>query len=529
MARRLWPVLALLGEAACSNEGAMRNTEAYDSASSPPSSPDFALTYQSVRVNVYPSLPAQADVTVLPQTFEVDMVQGPDQDLGILTLDPSGALLGTIVGYKPNPMIATLPGQDVPVGGDVFVERAGTVELYKVDVSETGTYELDVTRPGVYDVTVVPEDPLLPIHTSRLELNTDPPKLPANVEEGDVDIGLGVPIYGIVTANGAPVPNTRVHVVDELGHESATVRTDEQGRYLVRVQPDRPFTVVSEGSRGLHPVWRRRRIAHPSHGAVVDFPYPNDLDLQGVATAEIVASVPGASVGGSRIRFVSESLEGFDDLLEAGDDVSWSWEETVDNRGIVTARVVPGTYRVEVLPPAAERTLDDLSPALVVSPYVDVGVRLPGALGELRLLDTLSVTRTVLDSDGLPVQNAQVTCEEDGFGGRSVEASTDEAGTFVADLPRVPLRCEIVPPQNERGRAVLAIRHITTQGPELLPANLVLSPGVLFQGRVMGPAQSVAAFAWVEIRDAATDELLTYGLTDDGGELWLRADLTPTE
>lgn len=518
-----WACLA----AACSGGTALdaRSETPDDQVGAPSESFDQAVG--GLRVNVFPAVtPDEAgNFPLLPQTFEFPAVKGLEVDLGPLRLDAADLLNGSVIGFKHNPLISTVPGREVAVGGSVFVERSGTVENYRGSTDpKSGAYALRVLRPATYDVTVIPDDPLLPMHTAQVELNTDPAVLPQGVEEGDLDIGLGVPVYGQVTAQGVPVENARVYVVDDAGHESVTVRTDELGRYLVRVAPDAAYTVVCEGARTLHPVWSRRRFAQPSRGALVDFPYPNSLDPQGVATGEVVSEVADQSVDGTRIRFVSTSLDGFDGLLDPDDEVQWSWEEVVDGRGIVTVRVAPGTYRVELIPPSAERSVDRPDPGLVFSPYAEDGVTLPAALGERGLPPTDIVAGTVWDLDGAPVVDATIRCDEVGFGSRSSMATTDELGYYEMELSRVPLTCEVVPPQNERGRAQLAIRTFELARPGDMPSDIFLDPGILFQAQVLDPELAPQPFAWVEVRDLVSDDLLTYGIANKGGEVYLRGE-----
>ena len=518
----------------CLSEAAMQDrvgfSEGVDNSSSTPP-PAFADTSSGVRVNVFPAVTPDEEGTLplLPQTFEFAEVTGYEMDLGTLRLDPAEVLRGEVIGFRHNPLIANVPGREVTVNGAVFLERAGTVENYRLSTDpKSGVYEVQVLRPAVYDLTVVPDDPLLPMFTTVLELNTQPAPLPPGAAEGDLDIGLGVPVYGQVTAAGVPVANARVYVEDDQGHRSVTTRTDEQGRYLIRVAPEVAYTVVCEGARSLHPVWRRRRVAQPSRGVAVDFPYPTQLDPLGVATGEVVSGVDGASVDGTRIRFVSDSLIGYDELLQAGDEVSWSWEEVLDSRGIVTVRVAPGTYRVELIPPTSERSVETPDPGLVFSPVWAARASLPGQIwdgGEVVLPATDFVGGVVADADGAPLPGATIRCEEQGFGSRAVSAVTDEIGGYELELPRVPLTCAVVPPQNDRGRSQLAVRTFTIASSERLPAEIQLSEGVLFRAQVLDPSLQPQPFAWVEVRDLASDALLTYGIANKGGEVWLRGEL----
>lgn len=521
--RRWWTLGAVALLAGCSGafSEARSGTDLEDVDAGFDSAPPELGGQVPLVVNVFPAGTGGPGAP-LPQSFVFDTLEGsPNVDLGLLQLDPSGELEGAIIGFKPNPLISTVPGRDVAVGGTVFVERADTIEQYRVVADPvTGVYRTTVTRPGLYDVTVAPDDPALPLTTIPVEVGET-----LGVGVGDFDIGLGVPVYGQVTAAGVPVENARVHLVDDLGHESATVRTDEDGRYLIRAAPEQAYSVVCEGVRSLHPVWSRRRLAVENRGVSVDFPYPFELEPRGIATGEIVSDVAGASVGGTQIRLVATRLEGFDELLQAGDQVTWEWEETVDDRGFITVRVAPGDYRVELTPPSLPAGADLAPPELVLSPVtLDVGP-LPADIGALTLLPTLQTPGQVTDPFGAGLAEVNIACKEQGFGTRTATAVTDEFGNYEIRVPQGPLSCEFVPPQSENGRALLGNRTLLVNHPTELPDVQVLDEGTLFEGRVTDSLLEPLQFAWVEVRSAQTDALLAYGIADSNGDIHLRGDL----
>ena len=483
----------------------------------------------SLRVDVWPATGSDNsdDLRALAQSLTVADLEpsGGTLSLPAMRLRRPGIQRGLIEGFELNPLITgTLPGQAVAVEGEVVVDKIGTVQSYVTQVIG-GSFETWLVTDDSYQLTIVPSDPELPLFTRRLDVDRLEEAEPI-VAELDIDIGLGVPLYGEVTALGpddepVPIVGAAVYAVNAAGVRSSIATTDGRGRYLLRVSPSAPYRVVCEGQpNGLDPVWSRNTFAQSTAGANVNFPYPIAL-ARDVATGEVVAQESGDSISGTVLRLIAEEIDGFEDFISEGDDVEWVWQQTLDTNRVVTIQVVPGSYRIELLPPEATPTQQNPSPSLQLSSLSEGPLELPGEFGRLEIRPTQNVTSVVVDSDGLPVPGASVECTEVSFGGRSTTALTDDGGMFSLLLPENDVRCQVVPP----GNAPLALHYEPQFDANSAPAEIRLQRGTEIVGSVLAPDNTPEPFAWVEVRDEQTGDVIAYGVSDEDGSYTVRAEL----
>ncbi len=503
----LIPALGLLG---CSSD-APHKAERMEAASSTAAADAAA---QSIRLDVRPGLLLQGEVLseglrALPQTLEIEDAGGRVVEVPQVRLLEPLHQTGTITGYSINPQISLLPGEVVSVEGTVLIRKPNTVQTYASSTDTAGVFEAWLVPQDTYQLTVVPGDPQLPMHTQELQLGGSPDEL-------EIDIGFGAPVYGTVRSNNGPVHNARVHLLDPLGNRSATALTDENGRYQLRVQPG-TYTPVCEGREvGQDPTLQQPGIVVPLEGALVDFEYPSDLP-QTLAEGRIV-SASGQSLAGTVVRFLSEELDGYGDL-----DATWRWDAPIQGPGTFIAKVVPGLYTIEVLPPEARTSAEDPGDSPGLSPARQTGVRLglEATLDDIELQPTLEITGSLTTERGEPLAGGTVYCTEVGFDERSWFANTSDEGTFTLNLPQIPLDCLVGPPGTREDLAQGIVRFDPREDPS---PRFALGTGTLFRGSVVGPEGSGEAFASIELRDQR-DRLLAFGITDEDGAFALRAEL----
>lgn len=502
----------VLGAAGCGGDARL---EDYSAATVPN---DAAFdSAQSIRLDVRPGLLLDGGLSqglrALPQTLQLDDVSGSVIDVPELLLLEPVRQAGTITGYSVNPQISLLPGTSAAVEGTVFLRKPNTVQTYAASTDPQGDFEAWLVPQDTYQLTVVPDDPQLPMHTQELTVDGSP-------DDVNVDVGYGAPVYGAVRSSNGPVYNARVHLVDELGNRSASALTDEHGRYQIRVQPG-TYTLVCEGREvGQDPTLRQAEIEVPIEGALVDFAYPSDLP-QALAEGRII-SPTGQNLAGTVVRFLSEELDGYGDL-----DASWSWDAPIQGPGTFIAKVVPGLYTIEVLPPDVRTSAEDPGGSPGLSPVRQTGVRLglEATLDDIEILRTLEVTGTLSTEQGEPLAGGTVQCTEVGFDERSWFANTNDEGTFQLHLPQIPLDCLVGPPGDRRDLAQGTIRFDPR---EQTSPQFTLGTGALFQGSVRGPEGEGEPFASIELRDLQ-DRLLAFGVTDEDGSFSIRAELSDAD
>ncbi|MCA9494947.1 MAG: carboxypeptidase regulatory-like domain-containing protein [Myxococcales bacterium] len=453
-----------------------------------------------LRVDVLPSAVRDASdrLRVLPETVFVQA------DADRISLDIALATpqeqLGTVSAYALNPTVGVLPGADVAVTGTVHVTIPDTLQTYAAQLDEDGRFQAWVLPEREYLLQVVPDDPMLPAYEGPLEVGLRP-----SLE--NLDLGAGVPIYGQVTSASGPVPRARVVVETTDGHRSAAATTDEFGIYQLRVSPG-TWTVASLG-RDLNqdPILRQRSVVVGEAGARVDFEYPTDLG-QVLAEGRVVEAGAGA-IGGATVRLEALSLFGYEDQA-----ASWSTEVPVAGNGVFLAKVVPGHYRLDVLPPLDDERLGPTS----IEVDLDEGT---GPVGDVALAAVGRLRARVVDTSDQPLVAAQVTCADVGFDGDSRTAFSDEEGWATLDVPRVELDCDVVPPGDRTDLAAFRAR-IVPEGPRA-ERRFELTPGQVVTGRVQIEGSGEAS-AVIEVR-GPDGALLGFDVTDEDGAFDVRVDL----
>jgi hypothetical protein len=468
---------------------------------------DTALDELTVRLNVLPGQlqdPA-GNFRALPQTFELrPNARDTDLGVGVLELLPPVLQTGHIVGYRINPLVVALPGENVPVAGAVYLTQPNGLQSYVSYTDDDGRFEVWAVPGADYQLQVVPDDPMLPRHTATLDV-LDP------MEELELDLGVGAPVFGHVSIAGFPIGGARVRVVDATGISSMSAESDGAGLYQLRATPGLWRVVCDGRDNGRDPSLDLGEIELADPGLVVDVSYPPILTafLDGR-----VQSATGAPVGDATVRLVYEGGKGF-----AGLNASWVGEAITNEDGRFTVSSVPGTFNIEVLPPEGTEG-ESFSPIRLTDLVLAEGENTLGTLA-LPPLVTVSGLVQAEGAEGLGLGSAQVSCTEIGFSGRSFDAFTEVDGVFSLEMPSVPMICDVSPPSSSSGlarrRAPIDPSQATSGFRFELPTGTLVS-GVVNLGDVP------EAYAVVELRDV-NDVLYGSGLTGPDGRFELRVDL----
>jgi len=503
-----WP--AILLAAACAADGG----STFDATNEGDGGPTPTDTGVSLRIDVIPGDVREDDddtaFRALPQTFRPRNLSRGDLGVGTLELFTPQAQTGTVVGYLTNPQIAVFPGAVMPVEATVWMRAPGTVQSVFTQTDFDGDFELWVVPRTDYRLEVIPENPMLPVWSADLPVG-------AVTVKQTVDLGTGVPIYGVVSSLSGPLVGAEVYAVDELGLTSSRAVTDEFGIYQVRVTPG-TWTVVCEGRElGQDPTITLPAIEVTDVGANVDVTYPTTL-FSVLAEGRLVSET-GADVTGTIVRLTSESLTGFEavGVQDGHPDAAASWvtETPVGANGTILTWVVEGVYTIEVLPPSVDSG-PDFSPARVTGVVLEENLT---QLGTLTVSPLVPVTGQVVDEERGAIPDAVVTCVEEEFDHRFWTTVALADGTYSIDLPTVPIYCDVAPPAGTS----LATTRVAFDPGQVQEMDFTIPAGVWVTGEVTidGAAEP---FAIVNVYDES-ERLLGFGSTDIGGLFAIPVDL----
>ena len=426
--------------------------------------------------------------TALAQTFGPELQSDWISRSADLELDAPVLLTGTVTGAAVTPYagLGGVPTVTGPVAGRVRV--TGDWADYDVPLDPTsGAYAL-VTLPGTYEIAVVPESPLTAPAWWTAEVTADE-------AVWDQLLSEGVALWGQVRADSTPLADCEVFAVDDLGHETASVWTDDNGRYTLRV-PEGRWTVVAAGRRDAR---EPTLVADPvevvgTGGASVDLAYGS---LERVAVSLRVERDDGQAVDDVPVRFTAVSLDG----APSGELV----QEGRVTRGAIDLQIPPGTWTVEVLPEQSS----DLTPYRTAEP---LEIRGNGPLPPVTLAPFVSLTGTVTDAGGAPVAGGRVVCAEIDANDRSWTNFAGDDGRFLLSLPQTMVHCEAQAPAE---RSELATTPFTVLPSAGLDWSVLLLEGDIIRGQVR-QGDTPAPYAVVEAHDT-NGTLRGTALTDGDG------------
>ncbi len=448
------------------------------------------LTIDAVPTDI---LRDDGSIRALPMTLITITDLSDLEDLGTLSLTSPALLTGRLIGSDVAPWRdAVLPAEPVAVSAAVTWTVPGARLLGSARADADGIFEAVVLPSNDLGVfSIVPDDPEVPVLSEERTIRGD-------IDFDAIDLGLGVALWGQLRFGGASPNGALVTVTDARGVTSAPAVADEDGWYLLRVQPG-PVTVTSLGRpAGLDPVLLVDVEVDASTGAAVDF----DYGVVPLADVSARLESEGKGIDQATVRFVSESLEGFPPSARMTVDAF-----SADGR--VNARLVPGNWRVEIEPEAAGHPEDDVARIvvgdLIVPPTGDVD------FGTLELAAATTHTGFVADPEGNALAEAAITCTEGGDTPRSWQATTAEDGSFALAAPGPLLSCAATPPSDRTDLPLVRFSLSDEAGGGLVQ----LVPEHIATG-VLALDDAPEAFAVVEIRNAAGD-LLGSANTDEEG------------
>jgi hypothetical protein len=229
--------LVLLGLGSCAAGYDMADTAARWTSSGEGDAVPLEL-----RVDVFPAVNGSEEdgYRALPQTAGPFLIPTGNLDIGEINLRRPLLVAGDIHGMQVLPSPATsaeLPATPVPVEATVHLTRHASVQQYGTRSDAEGVFQMSAVPQDTYVFEIIPDDPMLPAFFQELVLTDTAPEVA-------IDIGYGSALHGrVVSEDGTPIPDARIHAVTPYGTETSEVTTDAQGYYELR---------VSEGIYAVH-------------------------------------------------------------------------------------------------------------------------------------------------------------------------------------------------------------------------------------------------------------------------------------
>lgn len=449
-----------------------------------------------LRVDV---IPASDDLGLLPQSFEVEPRDYRDRAYDLAsTVSVTGELSAlTYTGWGVAPPATSVPLEATVSATlpDALQAGAGSSSVGDDDIAR---FSFQVPAGDGYLAAIVPADatssPFSVFPSVRLDQDQD----------WSQQLDPGAPVSGrVVDASGNPVARVSLELVRaDVDVSSAPFVTDDEGWFLARVVPGYDYVLRSVAERWAgapRPAVELPFTVADASGAELE------LDLGALETAQVsglVLDEAGDEPGELTIRVRAESL--------AGSDGGFEYSQTQQGTGYVAIDLLPGRYTVELIPAYGS----GLTPRVVDLELPDGGAD----LGEIRLDGSSTFAGEVRTAGGNAVVGATVTVQETAFDEYAWNTTTDSDGSWtIAGLPSLPMEVTVTP-QNPDAGAVSR----TYQDPGSL-AVISLAEGELVSG-VVSTRGVVVPYAFVEVRDAASLEVVGRAVTDSEGNFSLRID-----
>ena len=446
-----------------------------------------------LRLDVWPA--ATQDIPSLPQSFfEVAFDSESSYSIALALRSPV-RISGQLTGFDANPTLVGVPGQDSPVTGFVDISVPGTPMERLVPTDSDGYFEADVVPAEGYTLALIPE---LPAELPFLVLENESVFGPIDLS---TYLDYGLPVYGRVAVGDSGVLDSGVArlIHNPSGITGPSVPLD-QGHYMLRAYPGEYTLQVFDPDDRYIPVLEQVVLVggESVEGVEANFSMPGLAPV--VITGE-VRDPQGRAYEDVELRFTSEGLR---DLPEGRHTSSVATNES----GLFIARLPPGDYQVEYVPPFG----DKVSSAQIYGLDFELSSEL-----ELIQLEPLSVVQAQVLFEGEQVATTLVRAEELGPGGRVFETTAAEDGYFSLPVSTGPLRWTFTPPYGVAAATTFA----NWSAAELQEQRTVyLDLGILLEGEVTFEGEPVP-YSLVDVRDQ-DDTLWAQTVTDETGAFSVR-------
>jgi protocatechuate 3,4-dioxygenase beta subunit len=375
-----------------------------------------------------------------------------------LVLKDATTAIGRLVDADGRPAAGTIVLNEVEGGfpsllGDALIAKAGPDGRFRLRDLPPGHHRAIVSARG---------------HTQTpLDLET---REGAEVDLGDVALASGLAIRGrIRDTKGSPIAGARIEgmPIGGGGGYAADV-TDSEGAFALAGLGEGRFRLSLTAS-GVHRASREVNAGSE----------PIDWTVE-----------PTGAVKGEVVDPSGQPVDSFAVVARSLGDLGQSW-------GSPRAKGTVGAFRIDGVPPgryALRVSAPDLADAVVSDLVVEAEQTVEA--GRIRLGPAGRVRGTVLDEDGRPVADAEVTTwsqrnyESGNLSHRAPQAHTFPDGSFeIGGLDPGPVMIDVH--HARLGSAQVTVEVNPSQGPAT--ARIALVPGGRLEGRVRSHGRGLAA------------------------------------
>ncbi len=460
--------------------------EQYNGSGSPMDSSDYRL----LRLDITPS---NATEDILPQSFWIN----EDSDWQNLDLDlqTSTIIEGNISGYTIYPYIdVAIPGEQVPVEAQVQIQLPNGINGAIVNSDVDGNFTLAVPKGSNYQMSITPLSPQnVPYSVLEdMRFESDPAPM-------DIDLGEGIPIYGRILDHDNARTATAQLIDTHTGIKGPQVDVADNGYFQLRAPQLRSdLTVRVQGTNNalLPTVDIPIRVEeNDTDGFRLDIELGN-LD---------VSTVFGRIVNLEQIAYADRSTIIFESIELADTEGKVRVETNNDLNGNFTVHLLDGLYKMTVIPPYSENSIVSPTSLDVIVDADHLG------LGDIILPDLVTVTGSLLDTDGLPSIDTTIQFKDVNYANTIHSTQTDQTGRFSIKLPPVLMTTTILP-----NTATSAIQNFTTDlRGEVRQFDWTLQTGQPLSG-VASYEGFAVPFALIEVFQG--EQKLATGLTGQNGD-----------
>ena len=140
-------------------------------------------------IDVYPS---DAVEGVLPQTLKVTQSELYNSKI-IVDLQPTVTVSGYVYGYQILPTTEALPpGENIPLVGDISIEKKDYLNKSTTGTDESGYFELEIPKSSNYQLKIVPNNSAeIPFFVENIDIGQSQNVL-------DYELTPGIPVFGFI-------------------------------------------------------------------------------------------------------------------------------------------------------------------------------------------------------------------------------------------------------------------------------------------------------------------------------------------
>lgn len=451
--------------------------------------------YRSIRVDITPS---DASNNLMPQSFWVD-AEDDWQNLSF-ALQDSTVIAGNIQGYTIYPYATDVlvPGAQVPVEAQVQLIRPNSISGNVVNSSEQGDFSVEIPRGDGYQLSITPLSP-----QNVPYLIVDALDFTINSESLQIDLGAGVPVYGVV-ADFDPSLSATAQLIDVYtGVKGPQIDIEDNGYFQLRAPENRNELIVRIQGSDTQVLPVLDIPIHLQEGSQEGMRV--DVDMGDLTTSTLSGRLMYTDTNSNVVAFSDRAIIRLESTELFFAEGTVFVETNNDWNGYFNINLLAGNYKLTVIPPYTEDArISPISMEITVDQSRE-------NLDDIVLASPQHLSGVVVSADGIPSAGVTIHCKDVNFGQNSYSTISDETGRFDIQLPPVLMNVSLIPASSNAAISnfSLDVRNASTELVWNLQSGQKISGVASYQDQMV-------PFALVEIYQ--NDKLLANGLTGpDGG------------